>query len=150
MPAMGHNAAVKSPPFTVSITISSDVPANASEYAHTLPILYRDARSDLHKTSENLEAFFQEEFDVRRLNKVSRYHPTFRLFMVFCGLDQSRSGKSGYRAVMTSLTSRADYLADAILAIGGGERFITLSRTGGKCLPLVTWRFKSIEPYDGE
>lgn len=57
----------------VSVSISSDVPSNASKYAHTLPTMYRDARSCIHMTSENLEAFFQEEFDVKRLNKVHQH-----------------------------------------------------------------------------
>lgn len=73
MSVAGNNAALKSPPFTISITISSDVSANTSEYTHTLPILYRDARSHLHKTGENLETFFREEFDVKRLNKVHQH-----------------------------------------------------------------------------
>lgn len=44
---------------------------------------------------------------------------------------------------MESLTSRADYLAGAILAITGGELFVLLSKTGGKGSPIVTWRLKS-------
>lgn len=39
---------------------------------------------------------------------------------------------------MESLTSKANYLAGAILAITGRECFVLLSKTGGKGLPIVT------------
>ncbi|KAF8323750.1 glutamate decarboxylase [Clavulina sp. PMI_390] len=59
-----------------------------------------------------------------------------------------RLGKAGYRAIMTNLTRTADYLADEILKIGGGNRFELLSEKSGKGLPLVAWRFKGQEKYD--
>lgn len=40
-------------------------------------------------------------------------------------------------------------MAGAILAMAGGERFVLLSKTGGDGLPLVTWRLKSEQRYDG-
>ena len=72
---LGHrnSPSGKSPPFETSITVDSDTPADASKYAHTLLTLYRDPRLQLHKTSGNVEAFFQQEFDVKRLNKVHKY-----------------------------------------------------------------------------
>jgi len=59
-----------------------------------------------------------------------------------------RLGKAGYRAIMTNLTMTADYLAEEILKIGGGQRFELLSEMNGKGLPLVAWRFKGQEKYD--
>lgn len=50
---------------------------------------------------------------------------------------------------MKSLTNRADYLASAILAIAGGGRFVILSKSEGKGLPIVIWRLKSQQRYDG-
>lgn len=47
------------------------------------------------------------------------------------------------------LTSTADYLAEEILKIGDGQRFELLSDINGKGLPLVAWRFKGQEKYDG-
>lgn len=55
-------------------------------------------------------------------------------------------GKSGFRAIMVSITKRTDYLAESLLAIG---RFELLSKAGGSGLPLVAWRLTSAELYDG-
>ena len=49
--------------------------------------------------------------------------------------------------MMLSLTDRADYLADSIVATG---RFKLLSKTRGNGLPLVIWRLKSEDRYDGK
>ena len=68
-----HSATKIPPPIKTSIIISPENPADASKYDHTLPTLYRDAQSQLHRTSKNLEAFFQQEFDVKRLNKIHKY-----------------------------------------------------------------------------
>jgi len=59
-----------------------------------------------------------------------------------------RLGKSGYKAIMTNLTQTADYLAQEILKIGGGNRFEILSEGNGMGLPLVAWRFVGQEKYD--
>lgn len=60
-----------------------------------------------------------------------------------------RLGKSGYRAIMTNLTQISDFLAESVLKIGGGEKFVLMSKTGGEGLPLVAWRLKNEESYDG-
>ncbi|EIM86926.1 glutamate decarboxylase [Stereum hirsutum FP-91666 SS1] len=59
-----------------------------------------------------------------------------------------RLGKSGYRAIMTNLTQISDFLAESVLKIGGGEKFVLMSKTGGEGLPLVAWRLKNEESYD--
>lgn len=51
---------------------------------------------------------------------------------------------------MASLTSRADFLASTIMAMSGGQKFVLLSKTAGNGLPLVTWRLKNRESYDGQ
>lgn len=47
------------------------------------------------------------------------------------------------------LTKTADYLAEQITKIENGERFELLCETGGKGLPLVAWRLKKEEKFDG-
>ncbi|KIJ41001.1 hypothetical protein M422DRAFT_31912 [Sphaerobolus stellatus SS14] len=59
-----------------------------------------------------------------------------------------RLGKAGYHAIMKNLTTTADFLAESILAIGNGEKFVLMSKTGGDGLPLVAWRLKNEEKYD--
>jgi len=59
-----------------------------------------------------------------------------------------RLGKSGYRAIMANLTNTADYLAEEIVKIDGGEKFELLCETSGKGLPLVAWRLKKEQKYD--
>lgn len=51
---------------------------------------------------------------------------------------------------MTNLTKTADFLAEAIAAVGDGEKFVLMSKTGGDGLPLVAWRLKNQEAYDGK
>jgi glutamate decarboxylase len=52
-------------------------------------------------------------------------------------LDQFiRLGQTGYRSIMKNLTRTADYLSDALRALG----FIIMSQGGGKGLPLVAFR----------
>ena len=50
---------------------------------------------------------------------------------------------------MTNVTQTADFLAESVVAIGGGEKFVLMSKTGGEGLPLVAWRLKNQEEYDG-
>lgn len=50
---------------------------------------------------------------------------------------------------MTNLTKTADFLAESIAAIGDGEKFVLMSKSGGDGLPLVAWRLKNKEAYDG-
>jgi hypothetical protein len=49
-------------------------------------------------------------------------------------------GKSGFRQVMASLINIADFLADAIVSMSDGERFLLMSKTHGNglslCLPM--------------
>ncbi|KAI0019427.1 glutamate decarboxylase [Xylariomycetidae sp. FL0641] len=52
-----------------------------------------------------------------------------------------RLGKKGYRAIMSNLTRTADYLADALEALG----FIIMSKKSGEGLPLVAFRFPEKE-----
>lgn len=59
-----------------------------------------------------------------------------------------RLGKSGYRAIMSNLTSTSDYLAAEILKIGDGNKFELMSEINGKGLPLVAWRLKEEGKYD--
>jgi glutamate decarboxylase len=59
-----------------------------------------------------------------------------------------RCGKQGYRAIMNNLTAIADHLAESILKIGDGDKFVLMSRTHGEGLPLVAWRLKKKENYD--
>ncbi|KAH8677863.1 glutamate decarboxylase [Xylariales sp. PMI_506] len=47
-----------------------------------------------------------------------------------------RLGKKGYRAIMSNLTRTADYLTDALEALG----FIIMSKKSGEGLPLVAFR----------
>lgn len=52
---------------------------------------------------------------------------------------------------MSNLTEIADKLADQIMAMGDGEKFVLLSETSGRGLPLIAWRLKDTKgPYDGE
>ncbi|KAI0599792.1 glutamate decarboxylase [Biscogniauxia sp. FL1348] len=48
-----------------------------------------------------------------------------------------RLGKKGYRAIMSNLTRTADYLSDALEALG----FVIMSKKSGQGLPLVAFRF---------
>jgi len=49
-----------------------------------------------------------------------------------------RLGKHGYRAIMGNLTRTADYLSDALEALG----YIIMSKKSGEGLPLVAFRLK--------
>ncbi|KAH9896274.1 glutamate decarboxylase [Xylariomycetidae sp. FL2044] len=55
-----------------------------------------------------------------------------------------RLGKKGYKAIMSNLTRTADYLADALEALG----FVIMSKKSGEGLPLVAFRLAT--PEDGE
>jgi len=59
-----------------------------------------------------------------------------------------RCGKQGYRAIMNNLTAIADHLANSIMSIGDGDRFVLMSKMHGEGLPLVAWRLKKKENYD--
>lgn len=59
-----------------------------------------------------------------------------------------RLGKSGYRAIMNNLTTTADFLAEEVAKVAGGEKFVIMSKGGGEGLPLVAWRLKNKEDYD--
>ncbi|KAI9170934.1 Glutamate decarboxylase [Paramyrothecium foliicola] len=48
-----------------------------------------------------------------------------------------RLGKRGYRAIMNNLTRTADYLSQSLEGLG----FVIMSKTSGKGLPLVAFRF---------
>ena len=50
---------------------------------------------------------------------------------------------------MTSLTNIADFLAGAIVSINAGQKFVLMSKTHGNGLPLVAWRLKTQEHFDG-
>lgn len=50
---------------------------------------------------------------------------------------------------MTSLTNIADFLAEAIVSVNAGQRFVLMSKTHGNGLPLVAWRLKFPEHFDG-
>ncbi|KAI3323810.1 glutamate decarboxylase [Xylariaceae sp. AK1471] len=52
-----------------------------------------------------------------------------------------RLGKKGYRAIMSNLTRTADYLSEALEALG----FVIMSKKSGEGLPLVAFRFKENE-----
>jgi len=52
-----------------------------------------------------------------------------------------RLGKKGYRAIMSNLTRTADYLSEALEALG----FVIMSKRSGEGLPLVAFRFKEKE-----
>ncbi|KAI1183104.1 glutamate decarboxylase [Nemania serpens] len=57
-----------------------------------------------------------------------------------------RLGKRGYRSIMSNLTRTADYLTEALEALG----FIIMSKRSGEGLPLVAFRFpdKADRHYD--
>jgi len=59
-----------------------------------------------------------------------------------------RLGRAGYTAIMTNLTSTADFLAQEIVNFDQGERFELLSEINGAGLPLVAWRLKKEGKYD--
>jgi len=59
-----------------------------------------------------------------------------------------RLGKAGYRAIMTNLIQTADFLAESVMKIGDGKKFVLMSKTGGEGLPLVAWRLAKKEKYD--
>ena len=50
----------------------------------------------------------------------------------------------------SQLTATADYLARQIVAIKNGELFELLSDGNGNGLPLVAWKLKGEQKYDGE
>ncbi|KAI0974996.1 glutamate decarboxylase [Xylaria arbuscula] len=52
-----------------------------------------------------------------------------------------RLGKKGYRAIMSNLTRTADYLSQALEALG----FVIMSKTSGEGLPLVAFRLPERE-----
>ncbi|KAI1089989.1 glutamate decarboxylase [Rostrohypoxylon terebratum] len=52
-----------------------------------------------------------------------------------------RLGKKGYRAIMSNLTRTADYLSDALNALG----FVIMSKKSGEGLPLVAFRLPDTE-----
>ncbi|EXK79168.1 glutamate decarboxylase [Fusarium oxysporum f. sp. raphani 54005] len=52
-----------------------------------------------------------------------------------------RLGKHGYRSIMSNLTRNADYLAEAIEKQG----FLIMSERNGRGLPLVAFRFRTLE-----
>jgi glutamate decarboxylase len=51
---------------------------------------------------------------------------------------------------MTNLTSIADFLTDAVLRMSGGAKFIIMSKGKGEGLPVVAWRLREKEYYDGK
>ncbi|KAF9783563.1 hypothetical protein IL306_009386 [Fusarium sp. DS 682] len=52
-----------------------------------------------------------------------------------------RLGKHGYRSIMSNLTRNSDYLAEAIEKQG----FLIMSERNGRGLPLVAFRFRTLE-----
>ncbi|KAI1135761.1 glutamate decarboxylase [Hypoxylon sp. FL0543] len=52
-----------------------------------------------------------------------------------------RLGKKGYRAIMSNLTRTADYLSEALAALG----FVIMSKKSGEGLPLVAFRLPESE-----
>lgn len=50
---------------------------------------------------------------------------------------------------MTGLTDIADFLAETIISIDAGQKFILMSKTHGNGLPLVAWRLRFQEDFDG-
>lgn len=56
-----------------------------------------------------------------------------------------RLGKQGYRSIMSNLTRTADYLAASLQSLG----FIIMSKSSGKGLPLVAFRFCGPDDPDG-
>ncbi|KAF5672463.1 glutamate decarboxylase [Fusarium heterosporum] len=52
-----------------------------------------------------------------------------------------RLGKHGYRAIMSNLTRTADYLTETLETLG----FVIMSERSGAGLPLVAFRFKTVE-----
>ncbi|CEQ42780.1 SPOSA6832_04628 [Sporobolomyces salmonicolor] len=60
-----------------------------------------------------------------------------------------RLGKAGYRAIMETLTSTADYVAEEVMKLNGGDFFELLSEGQAQGLPLVAWRIVKADcPYD--
>ncbi|KAI4862428.1 glutamate decarboxylase [Hypoxylon rubiginosum] len=57
-----------------------------------------------------------------------------------------RLGKKGYRAIMSNLTRTADYLSDALTALG----FVIMSKKSGEGLPLVAFRLAAPADPDAE
>ena len=53
-------------------------------------------------------------------------------------------------SLSSQLTATADYLARQIVAIKNGELFELLSDGNGNGLPLVAWKLKGEQKYDGE
>ncbi|KAI1099624.1 glutamate decarboxylase [Jackrogersella minutella] len=52
-----------------------------------------------------------------------------------------RLGKKGYRSIMSNLTRTADYLSEALTALG----FVIMSKKSGEGLPLVAFRLPDTE-----
>ena len=52
-----------------------------------------------------------------------------------------RLGKAGYRAIMSNLTQTADFLAESILKIGDGKKFVLMSK-GGKPVQIQIPRIR--------
>ncbi|CAI7592970.1 unnamed protein product [Penicillium viridicatum] len=74
----------------------------------------------------------------------------FRLPLV-CSINTSgHKCTSGYRSIMTALVKKAGSLAEAIVSVAGGGKFVLMSRTEGNGLPIVVWRLKDEAKYDGK
>lgn len=56
-----------------------------------------------------------------------------------------RNGKSGFRAIMQSITATSDFLRGKLVESG---RFEMMSPNEGKSLPLVAFRLKEKKHYD--
>lgn len=56
-----------------------------------------------------------------------------------------RLGQTGFRKIMTNLTATADHLAERLTATG---RFVIMSESGGRGLPLVAFRLKDEHHYN--
>ncbi|KAJ9126001.1 hypothetical protein QFC24_002273 [Naganishia onofrii] len=56
-----------------------------------------------------------------------------------------RNGKSGFRAIMQSITETSDWLAAELESTG---RFVRMNPGGGESLPLVAFRLKEKHHYD--
>ncbi|KAI8062094.1 glutamate decarboxylase [Gongronella butleri] len=56
-----------------------------------------------------------------------------------------RFGRAGYTRIMQNLVAISDYIADQLVDSG---RFVLMSATGGKGLPLIAFRLKKKAHYD--
>ncbi|GAA5909619.1 hypothetical protein JCM5296_002371 [Sporobolomyces johnsonii] len=80
---------------------------------------------------------FTLNFSKPAINVIAQYYQFLRL------------GKAGYRAIMETLTSTADFLAEEVMKLNGGDFFEILSDGQGQGLPLVAWRIVKADcPYD--